>query len=117
MKIPLYQVFIITLLIVGSSTVVEGSGIDNKEKKKISESLNHSEVKNLTQNEDDSVYPQISSSSNSVYVVWQESVGNYASKNYDIFFMKSNDGGDTFGDPVNTRTALPPSMSEISASV
>lgn len=101
MKIPLYQVFIITLLIVGSSTVVEGSGIDNKEKKKISESLNHSEIKNLTQNEDDSVYPQISSSSNSVYVVWQESVGNYASKNYDIFFMKSNDEGDTFGDPVN----------------
>jgi hypothetical protein len=101
MKIPLYQVFIITLLIVGSSTVVEGSGIDNKEKKKISESLNPSEIKNLTQNEDDSVYPQISSSSNSVYVVWQESVGNYASKNYDIFFMKSNDEGDTFGDPVN----------------
>jgi hypothetical protein len=101
MKIPLYQVFIITLLIIGSSTVVEGSGIDNKEKKKISESLNYSEIKNLTQNEDDSVYPQISSSSNSVYVVWQESVGNYASKNYDIFFMKSNDGGDTFGDPVN----------------
>ena len=101
MKIPPYQVFIITLLIIGSSTVAEGSDIDNKEKKKISESLNYSEIKNLTQNEDDSVYPQISSSSNSVYVVWQESVGNYASKNYDIFFMKSNDGGDTFGDPVN----------------
>ena len=101
MKIPPYQVFIITLLIIGSCTVAEGSGIDNKEKKKISESLNYSEIKNLTQNEDDSVYPQISSSSNSVYVVWQESVGNYASKNYDIFFMKSNDGGDTFGDPVN----------------
>src|SRR5574339_620122 len=97
MKIPLYQVFIITLLIIGSSTIVEAGGIDNKEKKKISES----EIKNLTQNEDDSVYPQISSSSKSVYVVWQESVGNYASKNYDIFFMKSNDGGDTFGDPVN----------------
>lgn len=101
MKIPPYEVFIITLLIIGSCTVAQGSGIDNKEKKKISESLNYSEIKNLTQNEDDSVYPQISSSSNSVYVVWQESVGNYASKNYDIFFMKSNDGGDTFGDPVN----------------
>ena len=58
MKIPLYQVFIITLLIIGSSTSVEGSGIDNKEKKKISESLNYSEIKNLTQNEDDSVYPR-----------------------------------------------------------
>ena len=33
MKIPLYQVFIITLLIIGSSTVAEGSDIDNKEKK------------------------------------------------------------------------------------
>jgi hypothetical protein len=49
MKIPPYQVFIITLLIIGSSTVAEGSDIDNKEKKKISESLNYSEIKNLTQ--------------------------------------------------------------------
>ncbi len=75
MKVPPYYVFIITLLIIGSSTVVQGSVIDPEEKEKSSKRLNFSETKNLTQNKDDSVYPQVSSSSNSVYLVWQESVG------------------------------------------
>lgn len=101
MKVPPYYVFIITLLIIGSSTVAEGSVIDPEEKEKSSERLNFSEPKNLTQNKDDSVYPQVSSSSNSVYLVWQESVGSYVSRNYDIFFRQSNDGGDTFGSSIN----------------
>ncbi|HEY9398632.1 MAG TPA: sialidase family protein [Nitrososphaeraceae archaeon] len=101
MKVPPYYVFIITLLIIGSSTVAEGSVIDPEEKEKSSERLNFSEPKNLTQNKDDSVYPQVSSSSNSVYLVWQESVGSYGSRNYDIFFRQSNDGGDTFGSSIN----------------
>ena len=101
MKVSPYYVFIITLLIIGSSTVAEGSVIDPEEKEKSSERLNFSEPKNLTQNKDDSVYPQVSSSSNSVYLVWQESVGSYGSRNYDIFFRQSNDGGDTFGSSIN----------------
>jgi hypothetical protein len=102
MKVSPYCVFIITLLIIGSSTIAQGSIIDPEEMEKSSERLNFgSETKNLTQNEDDSVYPQVSSSSNSVYVVWQESVGSYGSRNYDIFFRKSNDGGGTFGPPIN----------------
>jgi hypothetical protein len=102
MKVPPYCVFIITLLIIGSSTVAQGTIIDPEEMEKSSERLSFgSETKNITQNKDDSVYPQVSSSSNSVYVVWQESVGSYGSRNYDIFFKKSNDGGDTFGSPIN----------------
>lgn len=102
MKVPSYYVFLITLLMMGSSTIAQGSGIETDEKEKPSERLNFvSETNNLTQNEDDSVYPQISSSSENIYIVWQESVGSYGTSNYDIFFKKSNDSGDTFGSPIN----------------
>jgi len=102
MKVPSYYVFMITLLMMGSSTIAQGSGIETDEKEKPSERLNFvSETNNLTQNEDDSVYPQISSSSDNIYIVWQESVGSYGTSNYDIFFKKSNDSGDTFGSPIN----------------
>ena len=102
MKVPSYYVFIITLLMIGSSTIAQGSGIETEEKEKPSEILNFvSETNNLTQNEDDSVYPQISSSSENIYIAWQESVGGYGTSNYDIFFKKSNDSGDTFGSPIN----------------
>lgn len=86
----------------GSSTIAQGGGIETDEKEKPSERLNFvSETNNLTQNEDDSVYPQISSSSENIYIVWQESVGSYGTNNYDIFFKKSNDSGETFGSPIN----------------
>lgn len=102
MKLPSYYVFIITLLMMGSSTIAQGGGIETDEKEKPSERLNFvSETNNLTQNEDDSVYPQISSSSENIYIVWQESVGSYGTSNYDIFFKKSNDSGETFGSPIN----------------
>ncbi len=102
MKVASYYVFMITLLMMGSSTIAQGSGIESDEKEKPSERLNFvSETNNLTQNEDDSVYPQISSSLENIYIVWQESVGSYATSNYDIFFKKSNDNGDTFDSPIN----------------
>jgi hypothetical protein len=102
MKVPSYYVFIITLLMMGSSTIAQGSGTETDEKEKPAERLNFvSETNNLTQNEDDSVYPQVSSSSENIYIVWQESVGNYGTRNYDIFFKKSNDSGETFGSPIN----------------
>lgn len=102
MKVPSYHVFIITLLMMGSSTIAQGSGTETDEKEKPAQRLNFvSETNNLTQNEDDSVYPQVSSSSENIYIVWQESVGNYGTRNYDIFFKKSNDSGETFGSPIN----------------
>ncbi|MGE5821127.1 MAG: hypothetical protein ACM31M_00890, partial [Nitrososphaerota archaeon] len=63
MKAPPYQVLIVTLLIIVSSTVAQGSGTETEQIQKISEKSNLSETNNLTQNDDDSVYPQISSSS------------------------------------------------------
>ena len=102
MKVPSYYVFIITLLMMGSSTIAQGSGIEADEGEKHSDRLNYvNETNNLTQNEDDSVYPQISSSSENIYIVWQESVGISGTSNYDIFFKKSNDNGETFSSPIN----------------
>ena len=101
MKAPSYQVLIVTLLIIVSLTVAQGSGTETEQLQKVSEKSNLSETNNLTQNDDDSVYPQISSSSDNIYIVWQESVGSYGTTNYDIFFKKSNDNGDNFGSPIN----------------
>ncbi len=101
MKAPPYQVLIVTLLIIVSSTVAQGSGTETEQTQKVSEKSNLSETNNLTQNDNDSVYPQISSSSDNIYIVWQESVGSYGTTNYDIFFKKSNDNGDNFGSPIN----------------
>ena len=97
---PSYQAFIVTLLIIVSSTVAQGSGTETEQIQKDSEKINF-ETNNLTQNDDDSVYPQISSSSDNIYIVWQESVGSYGATNYDIFFKKSNDNGNSFGSSIN----------------
>ncbi len=53
---------------------------------------------NLTNNEHDSVYGQVAAWNSSVYVVWQDSV---SGRNYDIFMIKSVDGGISFGPPLN----------------
>ena len=101
MKSYSYVVLIVTLLTIVSSTVVQGSGSETEQIQKDSEKLNLSKPNNLTQNDDDSVYPQISSSSDNIYIVWQESVGSYGTTNYDISFKKSNDDGNSFGSPIN----------------
>ena len=62
----------------------------------------HSNITNLTNNNEDSIYGQIDASDNNVYVVWQESVSkSLPEHNYDIFFTKSEDNGKTFGTPIN----------------
>jgi hypothetical protein len=62
----------------------------------------NSNVTNLTNNNEDSIYGQIAAFENNVYVVWQESVTETLPKhNYDIFFIKSEDKGTTFSDPLN----------------
>ncbi len=59
------------------------------------------ETRNLSHNIDDSVYSQVASSRDNVYIVWEQSVRGPNAKNYDIFFMVSNNGGINFSDPVN----------------
>lgn len=62
----------------------------------------HSNITNLTNNNEDSIYGQIEAFDNNVYVVWQESVSkSLPEHNYDIFFAKSEDNGKTFGTPIN----------------
>ena len=62
----------------------------------------NSNITNLTNNKEDSIYGQIESFENNVYVVWQESVTeSLPEHNYDIFFIKSEDKGKTFGIPMN----------------
>ena len=78
-----------------------GSGTETEQIQKDLEKLNLTEPYNLTQNDNDSVYPQISSYKDNIYVVWQESVGSYGTTNYDIFFKKSNDNGNSFSSPIN----------------
>src|SRR5687768_15383573 len=59
-------------------------------------------ITNLTNNNEDSIYGQIAAFENNVYVVWQESVfESFPEHNYDIFFIKSEDNGKTFGIPIN----------------
>ncbi len=61
-----------------------------------------SNITNLTNNKEDSIYGQIESFENNVYVVWQESVTETLPEhNYDIFFIKSEDNGKTFSIPIN----------------
>ena len=76
--------------------------IQNSVDSTLNSDFNFSNVTNITNNTLDSVYAQIAAIDNNVYLVWQESV-NYKSKenNYDIYFKKSNDNGNTFSKPIN----------------
>ena len=64
--------------------------------------LNFSNIINITNNKLDSVYAQIAAIDNSVYLIWQESVkDNSNENNYDIYFKKSLDNGNTFSKSIN----------------
>jgi hypothetical protein len=73
----------------------------------ISNQVRFSEPVNLTNNARDSVYAQVASSGENVYIVWQENPpSGFSSQrdgliNYEIFVKKSVDGGQTFGDEIN----------------
>ena len=57
-------------------------------------------IKNISNNTEDSVYGQVRSSDDSIYVVWQESVPGNTDRNYEIFFKKSSDEGNSFGEKI-----------------
>jgi hypothetical protein len=73
----------------------------------IANQVKFSEPFNLTNNARDSVYAQVASSGENVYIVWQENPpSGFSSQrdgliNYEIFIKKSVDGGQTFGDEIN----------------
>jgi hypothetical protein len=55
------------------------------------------DVVNLSNNTGFSEHPQMAVNGNNVYIVWADDT----SLNRDIYFISSNDGGQTFGDVVN----------------
>ena len=55
------------------------------------------DVVNLSNNTGFSEHPQMAVKGNNVYIVWADNT----SLNRDIYFISSNDGGQTFGDVVN----------------
>lgn len=56
---------------------------------------------NLTNNETDSVYGQVSALNDNVYVVWHEYIPDNNIRNYDILFKRSTDNGSTFEQEIN----------------
>jgi hypothetical protein len=58
--------------------------------------VSYDEPINLTDNGEDSVYGQIDNSGDNTYLVWQESIPGDPGRNYEIFFKKSTDGGNSF---------------------
>ena len=60
--------------------------------------LTFSEPENISENAEQSEFPQISSEGNNVYVVWHEFT---AAGDVDIFFARSTDRGMTFSEPEN----------------
>ncbi len=89
-----------------------GANIDKFQNKVLEKSLQNnystiinfpnSNITNLTNNNEDSIYGQIAAYENNVYVVWQESViESLPEHNYDIFFIKSENKGRAFSNPIN----------------
>src|SRR5918998_690687 len=65
--------------------------------------IGFSNVTNLTDNPNDSVYPQIAASENNVYAVWEDSTTHdLSNNNYDIFIKKSADWGESFAGNTNS---------------
>jgi hypothetical protein len=65
--------------------------------------IGFSNVTNLTDNPNDSVYPQIAASESNVYVVWEDSTtSDLSNNNYDIYIKKSADWGESFAKNSNS---------------
>jgi len=88
---------VIMLLLPNLSDLLASNNLDNTSQKK----FEFREIINLTNNEKDSVYGQVSASNDNVYVVWQESVPGTVIRNYDILFKRSTNNGSTFDQEIN----------------
>jgi hypothetical protein len=97
LKPSLSLVLAITLLLSNFPFVHAGNKLDSINQNKIE----FGDTVNLTNNERDSVYGQISTSNDNVYVVWQESIPGTDTRNYDILFKRSTDNGSTFEREIN----------------
>ncbi len=95
---PLSMVIVMILLQLSNlPTLYASNNLDNINQK----NLEFGDIINLTNNERDSVYGQVSTSNDNVYVVWQESMPGTDTRNYDILFKRSTDNGITFNQEIN----------------
>lgn len=61
-----------------------------------------SKTRNISHDAFDSVYSQVASSGENVYIVWEQAVGRRSNaKNYDIYLVVSHNGGSNFSKPMN----------------
>lgn len=86
-----------TLLLSNMPVLYASNNLDTINQKK----LEFGDTINLTNNERESVYGQISTSNNNVYFVWQESMPGTDIRNYDILFKSSIDNGSSFSQEIN----------------
>jgi hypothetical protein len=108
----IFVVILTTLAYDYESLAFDGSNIDKFQDKSTEKNIQNndsviinypnSNITNLTNNKEDSIYGQIAAFEKNVYVVWQESVTkSLPEHNYDIFFIKSENKGRSFSNPIN----------------
>lgn len=68
-------------------------------------------ITNLSNNSGDSLYPEIASYRNNVYMVWQDNSFTGNDRNYDIYLKRSNDGGASFDSNI-TNLSNDPGLSD-----
>jgi hypothetical protein len=89
-------------MIDADASTIETDNDDNSAQD-IARRIEFSNVTNLTDNPNDSVYPQVAASENNVYVVWQDSTtSDLSNNNYDIYIKKSADWGESFAGNSNS---------------
>jgi hypothetical protein len=97
-----YEIFAIDEIDKKKLSLNSSYKIQNSADSILNSNFNFSNVTNITNNTLDSVYAQIAAIDNNVYLIWQESItDNSNEKNYDIYFKKSEDQGNTFNKPIN----------------
>src|SRR5215211_495002 len=106
LKLGLLLFLINNVFFVVISNTANHGGYAQNSNSSASDSLRLTKPVNLTNNLRDSVYAQVASQGDSVYMVWQENRPSLISEttnsvNYDIFIKKSIDGGLTFGKEIN----------------
>jgi hypothetical protein len=97
-----YEIFAIDEIDKKKLSLNSSYKIQNSADSILNPDFNFSNVTNITNNTLDSVYAQIAAIDNNLYLIWQESItDNSNEKNYDIYFKKSEDQGNTFSKPIN----------------
>ena len=106
LKLGLLLFLVSNVIFIVMSSISDYDGYAQTSYSSAANSLRFSKPVNLTNNFRDSVYAQVASQGNNVYMVWQENPPSPISEstnlvNYDIFIKKSTDGGLTFGKEIN----------------